>query len=45
MLIALEDTEMCTTVQGCRINKLIFADEIVLIVESPEDLQTLVDKV
>ena len=45
MLIALEDTEIGATIQGCHINNLRFADDIVLIAENPEDLQTLVDKV
>ena len=45
MLIPLEDTEIGATIQGCRINNLRFADDIVLIAENPEDLQTLVDKV
>ena len=45
MLIALEDTEIGATTQRCHINNLRFADDIVLIAELPEDLQTLVDKV
>ena len=44
MLFALEDTEIGATIQGCRINNLRFADDIVLIAESPEDLQTLLTR-
>ena len=44
MLLALEDTEIGATFQGCRLNNLRLADDIVLIKESPEVLQTLIDK-
>ena len=37
-------SEIGATIQGCRINNLRFADDIVLIAENPEDLQTFFDK-
>ena len=41
-IVALEDTEIDATIQGCRINNLRFAHDILPMEESPEDVQTLV---
>ena len=45
MLMALDDTRIGACIQGEQINNLRFADDIVLIAETPEELQTLVNRV
>ena len=43
--LAIEDVEVGIKIQGQIINNLRFADDIVLLAPSENDLQTLVDKV
>ena len=45
MLMALDDAQIGACIQGEQINNLRFADDIVLIAETPEELQTLVNRV
>ena len=45
MAYALHETNVGANIQGHTINNLRFADDIALIAESEEELQTLVDKV
>ena len=45
MLMALDDARIGACIQGEQINNLRFADDIVLIAETPEELQTLVNRV
>jgi len=45
MLVALDDIKIGATLQGTCINNLRFADDIVLMAETPHELQQLVDKV
>ena len=41
----MDEVQIGAKIQGTCINNLRFADDIVLIAETPEELQTLVDKV
>ena len=45
MLMALDDAQIGACIQGEQINNLRFADDIVLIAETPEELQTFVNRV
>ena len=45
MLMALDGVQIGATIQGEQINNSSFVDGIVLIAKTPEELQTLVDRV
>ena len=45
MLMALDDAKIGACIQGEQISNLRFADDIVLIEDTPEELQTLVNRV